>query len=64
MAGPIIEAVRDRLGIEEDDQIINIEESPLTDHRQKVIEQMDSAGGCCGAAAAARTVRDEEMRFE
>ena len=62
MVGERIQKLLDRLDSEDDVQ--DLRDSPLLrDHREKIREKMDSAGGCCSAAEVAEAVRSQEQEY-
>lgn len=66
MAGPVIEALKDRLGVEDEATVRErLEESPVLEkQRQRLQDKMgDGAGGCCNAAMAAKATRREGKEF-
>lgn len=60
MAGPLIEAAKDVLGVENEDTVREriADGRPLAEHREELSERLgDSGGGCCNATMAANAIR-------
>jgi hypothetical protein len=56
MPGPIVEAVREQLGMEDTPTVREHIEENLAQHRQELDERING-GGCCNAAMAAKATR-------
>jgi len=60
MAGPLIEAVKDKLGVEEDLAERVAEDSPLVaEYQEELGRRMPEGGGCCSAAEVAEQMRNQ-----
>lgn len=66
MAGPVIEALKERLGVEDEATMRErIDDSPLLEnHTEKLQDELgDSGGGCCNAAMAAEAIRNNGKEY-
>jgi len=61
MAGPLIEAVKEKLDIEQDLSERITEDSPLVqEYQEELGRRVPNGGGCCGAAEVAESIRKEQ----
>lgn len=64
MAGPVIEAVKDAMGIDDSQTVREQLDSgrPLKKHQERLSDNIED-GGCCDAAMAAEATRREGKEY-
>lgn len=61
MAGPLIEAVKEKLDIQQDLGEKIAEDSPLIqEYQEELGRRVPNGGGCCGATEVAEQMRREQ----
>jgi len=61
MAGPLIEAVKEKLDVDKDLSERVTEDSPLIqEYQEELGRRMPDGGGCCGATDVAEQMRREQ----